>query len=107
MQPFINLMQSNMGLLAKYAMSPEAMTQAMTQLQAAMKQTPGSTSPLAQSGALAELTQGMMENYTRFMSEVTQNSMALFAQGQGAFLQQAQDAADAAGEGGRSRRTRS
>ena len=38
LQPFINLVQANMALLSKYAMSPEAMTQAMAQMQAAMTQ---------------------------------------------------------------------
>jgi len=103
MQPFINLVQSNMALLSKYAMSPDAMSQAMAQVQAAMTQGPGAANPLSQSGAFAELAQGMMENYTRFMGELTHSGMALFAQGQGAF-QQAQDAAGAATEGGRARR---
>ena len=105
MQPFINLVQNNMTLLARYATSPEAMAQAIGQVQAAMMQGPGAPAkPLSQSAAFAELAQGMMENYTRFMSEMMQSGMAMFMQGQGAMLEQAQNAADAASEGGRGRR---
>ena len=105
MQPFINLVQNNMALLAKYATSPEAMVQAIAQVQAAMMQGPGAAAkPLPQSAAFAELAQGMMENYTHFMSEMMQSGMAMFMQGQGAMLEQAQNAADAASEGGRGRR---
>ena len=86
LQPFMNLMQANMALLSKYAMSPEAMTQAMAQVQAAMTQGPGAA--LTQTpAAVAELAQGMMQNYTRFMTELTQSGMAAFAQGQAAMTQ--------------------
>src|SRR5688572_24573960 len=69
MQPFINLVQANMALLSKYAKSPDAMSQAMAQFQAAMTQGPGAAKSVPQSAtAFAELAQGLMENYTRFMS---------------------------------------
>ena len=101
MQPFINLVQANMALLAKYA-SPEILSQAV---QAAMRQGPDAQNRMPQSAtALVELTQGMMENYTRFMTELAQSSMALFAQGQGAMMQQVQDVADVAGQVRRSKR---
>jgi hypothetical protein len=105
MQPFINLAQANMALLAKYA-SPEVMTQAMNQVQAAMKQGSGAQIPMPQSAtAFAELAQGMMENYARFMNEIAQSGMALWTQGQSALVQQMQDVAGAAGQGGRSKRS--
>ena len=101
MQPFINLVQANMALLAKYA-SPEIMSQAV---QAAMRQGPDAQNRMPHSAtALVELTQGMMENYTRFMTELAQSSMALFAQGQGTMMQQVQDVADVAGQVRRSKR---
>jgi hypothetical protein len=87
MQPFINLMQANMALLSKYAMSPEAMSAAMAQFQAAMTQGPGAAKSVPQSTtAFAELAQGLMENYTRFMSELTASGMSLLTQGQEALL---------------------
>jgi hypothetical protein len=70
MQPFINLVQANMALLSKYAMSPDAMSAAMAQFQAAMTRARAAAKSVPQSAtAFAELTQGLMENYTRFMSE--------------------------------------
>ena len=108
LQPFMNLMQANMALLSKYAMSPDAMNQAMAQVQAAMTQGPSGAGALTQTpAALAELAQGMMQNYTRFMTELAQSGMAAFAQGQAAMTQQVQDLTESSGEGGRSRRTRS
>ena len=84
MQPFINLVQANMALLSKYAMSPDSMFNAMAQLQAAMTQGPGALSAPQSANAFAELAQGMMENYTRFLSELTQSGMSVLAQGQDA-----------------------
>ena len=105
MQPFIDLVQGNMALLAKYATSPEAMSQAMAQLQAAMTQGPGAASQQTQTAAnFAELVKGMSDNYMRFMSEITQGGMALFAQSQGAMFQQAQEAAGTLDPEGRSKR---
>ena len=87
MQPFLNLVQANMALVSKYAMSPDAVAQAMSQFQAAMTQGPGAAKALPQSAtAFAELAQGLMENYTRFMSELTQSGMSFFAQGQDALF---------------------
>ena len=86
MQPFINLVQANMALLSKYAMSPEAMSKAMAQLQAAMTQGPSALTVPQPATAFAELAQGMMENYTRFLSELAQSGMSAFAQGQDALF---------------------
>ena len=106
LQPFMDLMQANMALLAKYAMSPDDMTQAMTQVRAAMTQGPGaSAAPTRTPAMLTELAQGMMQNYTRFMTDLAQSGMAAFAQGQAAMTQQVQDVADSASEAGRSRRS--
>jgi hypothetical protein len=86
MQPFINLVQANMALLSKYAMSPESMSKAMAQLQAAMTQGPGALMVQPSATAFAELAQGMLENYTRFMSELAQSGMSAFAQSQDALF---------------------
>src|SRR3954454_9442052 len=86
MQPFINLVQANLALLSKYAMSPDAMSKAMAQVQAAMTQGPGPLSVPQSATAFAELAQGMMENYTRFMSELAQSGMSALTQGQDALF---------------------
>jgi maltoporin len=106
LQPFMDLMQANMALLAKYAMSPNDVTQAMAQVRAAMTQGPGASAAPNQTPAmLAELAQGMMQNYTRFMTDLAQSGMASLSQGQSAMIQQVQDVADSASEGGRTRRS--
>jgi hypothetical protein len=105
LQPFMDLMQANMALLAKYAMSPDGIT-TMGQVRAAMTQGPSaSAAPTQTPSMLAELAQGMMQNYTRFMTDLAQSGMAALAQGQAAMIQQVQDVADPASEGGRSRRS--
>jgi hypothetical protein len=105
LQPFMDLMQANMALLAKYAMSPDAIT-TMGQVRAAMTQGPSaSAAPTQIPSMLAELAQGMMQNYTRFMTDLAQSGMAALAQGQAAMIQQVQDVADPASEEGRSRRS--
>ena len=86
MQPFINLVQANMALLSKYALSPDTMSKAMAQMQAAMTQGPGTVTVPQSATAFAELAQGMMENYTRFGSELTQSGMSFLAQGQDALF---------------------
>ena len=42
--------------------------------------------------AYAQLTQGMLKNYTEFMTEWGQSAMATFAQGQAAMVARAQEA---------------
>ena len=93
-QPYVKLVQSNMELLKKYSISPEAMAKAMANAQSLL--TPGQGAPVdsAQSQALAELAQGMIKNYTEFMAEVAKSGVELMAQGQAAFIQQTQQAAD-------------
>jgi hypothetical protein len=108
-QPYVKLVQSNMELLGRYSMSPEAMSQAMANAQNLFK--PGSQgvpTNLAQSQAFTELVQGMVRNYTEFMAEVAQSGIALLAQGQATWIQQAQQASEGVANAtdGRSRRAR-
>ena len=91
MQPFINLVQANIELISKYAMSPETVSKAMAQMQAAMTQGPGALTMPQSATAFAELAQGMMENYTRFMSELTQSGMSYLVQGQSALQNSGSD----------------
>jgi hypothetical protein len=81
LQPFIKLTQANMDLLTKFSMSPEAIPQLM---------------------------QGMLKNYTEFMTEVGQSGMAALAQGQAAMMRQVQEASETVVDASeaRARRTR-
>jgi len=44
------------------------------------------------------LMQGMMKNYTEFLTELGQSTMAIASQGQAALLQQTQEATDSLAE---------
>jgi hypothetical protein len=107
MQPFIKLVQSNMALLTQFWLSPEVMSQAMTNAQSLFQREPGATTHLAQSNAFGQLMQGMLKNYTAFVAELGQ-SMALMTQGQAAMLQKAEEVSEtvAAGSDARARRSR-
>jgi hypothetical protein len=107
MQPFIKLVQSNLALITQFAGSPEAVGQAMSNAQSLFQQAQGSASSLAQSQAFAQLMQGMLKNYTEFMAELGQSSMAMLSQGQAAMVEKAQEASESfAGSGARGARTR-
>ena len=53
-----------------------------------------SATKLMQSGAFATLMQGMLKNYTEFLTELSQSWMALMTQGQTAMTRQVQDTTD-------------
>lgn len=80
-QPFVKLAQANMDLLSRFSTSPEVTTQAS---ESAMK--------LMQSAAFAHMMQGMLKNYTEFLSELSHSGMAMLSQGQAAMTRQAQEA---------------
>ena len=111
LRPYVKLVQSNMELLSRYSMSPEAMTQAIAQAQSlftpGQNTTPPQLAQLAQWPGFAELAQGMIKNYTEFMAEVAQSSTELLAQGQASFIQQTQQATEGvAGSAGTRSRAR-
>ena len=107
MQPFVNLVQNNMTLLAKYSMSPEAVSQAMVAAQKMAKgEQPVSGFDMAQSKAFADLMQGMIQNYTQFMTELGQSGMAMLAQGQAAMMKNVQEASESATSTAEARRNR-
>ncbi len=91
-QPWVKLTQSNMELLARFAVSPEMVRETMANAQSMLEQGQKSAANLAQSGAFAHLTQGFMRNYIEFATEVSQTSMAALVRGQTEMLRFAQDA---------------
>jgi len=89
-QPFIKLAQSNMELLTRFSSSPEMTAQATSLFQQATE----SATKLMQSGAFAQMMQGMMKNYSEFLMELNQSSMELMSQGQAAMVRQVQEASE-------------
>ena len=94
MQPYIKLVQANMELLAKFSTSPDVISQAAASAQSFLQQGQESGSSLVQSKAFAQLVQGMLKNYTEFLTEVGQTGMAMLAQGQAAMTRQMQEASE-------------
>ncbi|MBC7993542.1 MAG: hypothetical protein H7Z15_09910 [Rhizobacter sp.] len=92
MQPLLKLTQANMELLTQFSTSPEVMAQSMATAQNMLQQGQKSASGLAQSNAFAQLTQGILKNYTEFVTELSQSGMAALAQGQAEMVRRAQEA---------------
>ena len=91
-QPFVRLAQANMELWSKFSLSPEVMSEASRNMKNFWEQSQSSTANLARSQAFTGLMQGMVKNYTDFVSEVTQSAYAVMSQGQATLLQQTQEA---------------
>lgn len=107
-QPFIRLAQANMELLTRFSTSPEVAAQASANANHLFQQANESAVKLMQSGAFAHMMQGMLKNYTEFLSELTQSGMVMLSQSQAAMTRQMEDAANSASEatGTRGRRAR-
>lgn len=93
-QPFVKLAQANMDLFNKFSHSPEVTTQATANATNLFQQASESATNLMRSGAFAQMLQGLMKNYTDFLMELSQSSMAMLTQGQQALVQQTQDATE-------------
>jgi hypothetical protein len=90
MQPFLKLTQSNTELLSRYATSPEVTTQAVQVAEGLMRQMPDAALKLSNSDAFGNLTQGLMNNYLHFWTDLFQSLVAGFSQGQSAITRQAE-----------------
>jgi hypothetical protein len=93
-QPFINLAQANTELFTRFWTSPEVQSQATAQTSALLQQASASAMKLMQSGASAHLMQGLLQNYTEFLAEMSQGWMTQMSQGHAALMSQAQEATD-------------
>ena len=93
-QPFLRLVQANMDLLTQFSTSPEVTSQATADASQLFQQGTASAMKFMQSGAFAHLMQGMTKNYTEFLTELGQTTMAIARQGQAALVQQTQEATD-------------
>jgi hypothetical protein len=94
LQPWVRLAQSNMELFSRFASSPEVAGEAMRAMQGFVEQTWASAAALGHSRAVAELTQGLIRNYTEFVTELSQGAYALIGQAQVTLLQHTQEAAN-------------
>ena len=106
-QPFAKLAQANMALFTRYSTSPEVTAHATANASQVFQQAGESAMKLMQSGGYAHLMQGMLQNYTEFLTELGQSSMSMFSQGQAAMTRQAQEAASDVMDAAESRTRRS
>jgi hypothetical protein len=97
-QPYIKLVQANMELFTQFSTSPEVTSQAGVNPSQLFQQASQSATNLMQSGAFARLLQGMLKNYTEFVTEVGQSAMSAASQVQASLVQQVQTASESAGE---------
>ena len=99
MQPFVKLTQSNTELLSRYATAPEVTTQTVQVAEGLMRQMQDAALKLSNSKAFGNLTQGLMNNYMQFWTELSQSMAVGFNQGQSSLMRQAEamtsDAIDA------------
>jgi hypothetical protein len=93
-QPFLKLAQANMDLLTRFSTSPEVTGQAMASAANLFQQATEVTNKLMQSGAYAQLMQGMLQNYTQFLMELSHSGMDMMSSGQAALMQQVQEATE-------------
>ena len=91
-QPFVKLAQANMDLLTRFSSSPEVTAQASANASQLFQQASESAMKLMQSGAFAHLMQGMLKNYTEFLTELSQSGMAMLSQGHAVMTHQVQEA---------------
>jgi hypothetical protein len=91
-QPFVKLAQANMELLTRFSTSPEVTEQASANASQLFQQTSESALKLMQSGSFAHMMQGMLKNYTEFLTEISQGGMAALSQGQAVMTRQVQEA---------------
>lgn len=95
-RPFAKLAQSNMNLLTQFSVSPEVSSLATANATQWYQQASETAMKLMQSGAFAHVLQGMLQNYTEFLTEVSQGWMVAMRQGHEAMASQAQVAVEAA-----------
>ncbi|HSW05937.1 hypothetical protein [Aquabacterium sp.] len=93
-QPFFKLVQANMELFSQFSSSPAVTKEVSTSASNLFQQATDSATQLMQSGAFANLMQGLLKNYTEFLTELSQGSMALLSQGQSALVRQTEQVAD-------------
>jgi hypothetical protein len=93
-QPFVKLAQANMDLLTQFTTSPEVASQTTANASQLFQQATESAMKLMQSGAFAHLMQGMLKNYTEFLTDLSQGWMVTMRQGQDALAQQVQQVAE-------------
>ncbi len=80
-EPFVKLAQANMDLLTRFSTSHEVTSQATANAGQMFEQASQAAMKLMQSGAFAQMMQGMIKNYTEFLTDLGQSGIAMLSQG--------------------------
>jgi hypothetical protein len=107
--PYTRFAQANAELLKKLPQAPSVAPQSYTSVQDSVSASADAAATLP--SVYADLALQWMRNWTTLWTELSQTMLALFSQGQEAWLEQARDAARAASQPSdatqeRTRRTR-
>ena len=89
-QPYVKLAQANFELLTRFWTSPEVTSELTSGASALYQRASESAMTLMQSGASARLMQGLLQNHTEFLAELSRSWMATLAEGQTALMRQAE-----------------
>ena len=92
--PFVKLAQANMELLTQFSASPTVARRSSESANDMFEQATHAAASLMQSDAFFRLVQGLMNNYSNFLMELSQSTMGLMAQGQATLTRQAEDVAE-------------
>jgi hypothetical protein len=93
-QPFLKLMQANMELLNKFTGSLDLSTPAGSHVANPIQAAQDTLAKMMQSTAVMSLVQGLMKNYSDFITDFGQQGAALLSQTQETLHQQTRAAAD-------------
>jgi hypothetical protein len=80
--PYVKLAQSNIASLTDFWMSPELLWAPLQGLQRAFVPGAETQAPTVPTEAMSRLFKAFLENYTRFVSELTQTGFSWVSEGQ-------------------------
>jgi hypothetical protein len=93
-QPLVKLAQANMDLMTRFWSSRDVTSQTTAKQTELFQQATESAMHFTQTRAFADLCQGMLNNYTAFLTEWSQSALTLASQGPAAWVRQAHEASN-------------
>jgi hypothetical protein len=96
-EPFLRLAQANVESLSEFWLSPDVMQQPLALVKRLFQPDaePASAAPSVSSEAFARLLKALAENYTRFLSDLSQGGMVWWNEATRAVQEASDDVVDA------------
>jgi hypothetical protein len=98
-QPFINYANANMALISRVSQSPEVEDLARANIDKSIEVAQQSFADFARSDVFADLMRSSMENYSRFVSELTRNAFGSMMEGQAFVTRRVEEASQRVEQG--------